>query len=369
MLKAIFSKRTLAVLLSVFLVFSLAACGSKDEKPAGTKTDDTTDKLLLLIPGNLGDKSFFDSAESGFKELKDTYGDKIELKITELGREDSAYLPAMEEATEEDWDIIISIGWQMIESIHEVAPKYPDKKFVICDTTVGYDEYDLGNVLSITYKANEGSYLAGIVGGSLTETNQLGFIGGEDTPLIKDFLVGYIEGVKLVNPEAVITDVYVGNYVDSARAKELANTQFDSGVDVGFQVAGGAGIGQIEAAAEHGKLVLGVDSDQALVLESTNPELAEVIPTSMLKNVGASLVKLYEDYKADNVEWGGILSLGLKENAVGLAKNKYYEQLVPAEVRTMVDEYEEKIASGEIKVQDAYSLSPEELQKFIDDAK
>jgi basic membrane protein A len=192
----------------------------------------------------------------------------------------------------------------------------------------------------------------------------IGFLGGTDSPVINDFLVGYIEGAKYVTDDIRVVISYVGNFSDTPKGKDLALAQYQNqGVDIGFNVAGLAGLGQIDAAVETDNYAIGVDSDQAMIMGEPQ---ANYIPTSVLKNVGASLLRGIEMHMNGEVPYGQAESLGLSENGVGLAKNEYYEQIVPEDIRAELSELETMIANGEIEVDTAFGKTNEEIQTIKD---
>lgn len=187
---------------------ALALAGSTAMGSFATTAAQAQDKILLIINGALGDKSFFDSAANGMKMIKDKYGDDVETKILEIGDDPTKWEPVFLDASEQDWDLIIGGTYQMSETVGSVAQQYPDKKYVLYDASVPYEEGGYDNVYSIQYKQNEGSYLGGMLAASLLKDgklgesdNKLGFLGGMDIPVINDFLVGYISGVQAIDPE------------------------------------------------------------------------------------------------------------------------------------------------------------------------
>jgi len=157
-------KRTLSLLIVLMMVltFGLTGCGGGDtdtEEPSGDQAEAL--KIVLLLNGTLGDKSFFDSADNGLKMVQEKYGDSVETKTIEMTYDETKWQPTLQDISDEDWDIIIVGTWQMQEMLQEIAPMYPEKKYIIFDTSVDYENFDLGNVYSINYKQNEGSFLAG----------------------------------------------------------------------------------------------------------------------------------------------------------------------------------------------------------------
>lgn len=361
-------KKFLSIILVFTMMFTLAACGAEEaENGAGGETDEPL-RVALLISGTLGDKSFFDSANRGLELAKEKYGDDIEYKTVEMTNDETKWLPTLYDYSDEGtWDIIITGTWSMIEPLSEVAPKYPDQKYFMFDEELDYSAGEFDNVYSILYKQNEASFLAGALGARLSESNKLGFLGGTDSPVVNDFLVGYIEGAKYVEEDSSVVVSYVGNFSDTPKGKDLALIQYEqNGVDVGFNVAGGAGLGQIDAATQLDKFAIGVDSDQALELGEPS---ANHIPTSVLKNIDNSIVRAIGLAYDGKLPYGESENLGIAEGGIGLAKNEYYEKLVSEEIRKEIEEIEEKILNGEIEVSTAMGKSNEEIKAIRDSAK
>ena len=147
--------------------------------------------------------------------------------------------------------------------------------------------------------------------------------------------------------------------------KEIATSLYNSGVDVMFSVAGAAGLGIFQSAVEQDKLAVGVDSDQYLTYSnSESPELAEVIMTSMVKNIGGSLITVFDEINEGTAEWGTLRVLGIADGGVALADNENYQKLVPEDIRNTISEYEEKVKAGEITVPSYYDY--EDDQEFRD---
>ena len=332
-------------------------------------------KVTLLATGSFGDKAFNDSAQAGMKKIESEMGDQVEVEMIEMGSDKTKFEGSMLDAAESDADIIITGLWDMKEITEQVAQEFPEKKFIIFDTDVDYTLGDLSNVYSMSYKQNEGAFLAGVLAASVTSSDMefanedavIGFVGAKDTAaVINDSAVGYIEGAQFVNPDIKVLVSYVGSYVDSATAKELALTQYSSGADCVFVAAGPASVGVIEAGAESQKYVIGVDSDQALAYEGKDE--ANYIISSAIKGVGDSLFSSIERAQAGELPYGEHETLGLAEGAVGLADNEIYNTVVPEDVRTAVDGAKEKLLAGEVTVDTAYGMDEETLKGIINGA-
>lgn len=377
-------KKSISIILALLLVLSLAlvGCGGKTEpvsennEQAGESTEQQEDilKVALLINGSLGDKSFFDSADNGMKMLKEKYGDKVETKTIEMGKDLTKWEPTLQDVSEQDWDIIIVGTWQMSEPLSNVAPQYPDKKYIIFDTNVDYSSGDFPNVYSVLYKQNEVAFLAGSLAARVTtsdmplanEQKLIGFLGGVDVPVVNDFLVGYVEGAQYIDKDVKVAISYVGAFSDSAKAKEMSLAQYNQGADIAFNVAGQGGLGQIDAAKETNNYVIGVDSDQAHLFKDSDMDKAKLITTSALKRVDNSIVRAIEMYKEGTLKFGEAEITGFKEDCVGLAENEIYTEVVPEEIRKELSEIKEKLINGDIKVKTAMGMSTDELNQIRD---
>lgn len=358
-------RKLLALACAAVMVFSLVACSGNNDKPAA---GGDTVRVALLLNGTLGDKSFNDSAANGMAMVEEKL-EGIETKVIEMTADDTKWEPAVLDAADEGYDIIISGTWQMQDIIAKIAPEYPDIKFILYDAALDNEDGKYDNVYSIEYKQNDGSFLAGVLAASMSETGKIGFVGGMDNTVIYDFLVGYIHGAQTVNPDIKVSSAFVGNFTDSARAKELATNQYNMGCDIIFSCASNAGDGNMQAAKSLGKLVIGVDSDQAMLYKENDEEMANLIPTSVLKCVDMSLYQAIEANQKGELAWGTKVAVGIPEECVGLAENEIYSALVPAETQELVKTYTDKIQAGEIEVKSSFAMENDELLAYVDAAK
>lgn len=351
-------KKFISVILASVMVVAMATGCSSSDKPAedAEKGEETkVYNVCNLVNGNLGDKSFFDSAQSGLQKLQDD--GRITSTTIEMGAttEDQAkWQSYLEEVSASgEYDIIVCGTYQMPDYLKNVAEAYPDQKYIIYDDTT----YTLPNVLNLSYKQNDLGYLVGVFAGSVTsdtsidkinEDAVIGFVGGVDSPVINDFLYGYILGAQSVNADVKVDTRYVNNYIDPAKGKELAESMInDNKCDVVWGVAGNAGNGAAEAAQETGKAYfIGVDSDQELTFSD---ELAAITLTSGLKNVGQSLVWVFDELDAGNEHWGEHVTLGINEGGVGIVTDKNFATM-PQEVQDAVNKAIEDISAGKVEI-------------------
>ena len=341
-----------------------SAADAKEAEASSTEAP----SVAILLNGTLGDKAFFDSAAAGGKLMEEQLGSNV--KVVEMTYDETKWLPTLIDFSEDDaYDIIITGTWQMSEKLQEVASQYPDKKYILYDSTVDYDAGDVDNVYSIEYKQNECSYLAGALAALTTKTGTIGFVGGMENAVIDDFMVGYIQGAVDTNPDIKVLTAFVGNFNDNARAKELTLAQINQNADVVYQAASTAGLGVIDACLEKGIWCIGVDSDQAASFMDTDPAKADVILTSALKRVDESIFQAVEKDAKGELTYGQRVVMGLAEQSVGLAKNDIYKKNVSEENQKKIDELEAKIIDGSIKVDTAFGKTTDEIQAIKDSVK
>lgn len=356
-------KKILVVLLAIMM---LVGCSTGTDKPKDEDKDQPL-KVALLV-GSLGDMSFNDSAAAGVNKAKAELKN-VEVKIIEYGTAADKFEATFVDTADAGYDMILS-GSTMQEYVQKYAPEYKDSTFVIFDSQVDYTKGDLSNVYSIVYKANEASFLGGYLAAATSDTGVIGFLGGTDQPIISDFLVGFIQGAKEANPNIKVATSYVGSWSDSAKGKELSFAMYNQNASLVFNVAGGSGVGAIEAGVERKKAVLGVDSDQAMKYKGLgNESYASVIVSSVLKNVGDSLYRAIDLKLKGELKVGATETLGIKEGGVGLADNEYYQNAVSAEIRAKIAELEGKVTGGQIVVDTAYGMTTDQVNTIRESVK
>lgn len=356
-------KKLIALMLALVLAVAAFGCNNAPANDDGNDNKDGNGdvyNVVSLVNGNLGDKSFFDSAEAGLKALQDA--GRITYKTIEMGGTDEdqpKWLETLYEVAESgEYDLIICGTYQMPEYLKEVATKYPDQKFLIYDDTTHVGEN--ANVVNFSYKQNDMGYLVGVFAAAMTSETSVaninaekvvGFVGGMDSPVINDFLYGFLQGVQDTDPEVKVDTRYVNSYVDSPAAKELALSMInDNACDIIWGVAGLSGNGAAEACSETGKSwFIGVDSDQEITLPETQ---RAITLTSGLKNIGQSLIWFFDKWDAGEAEalFGTQVNLGLNEGGVGIVTDKNFKNVAPQAVQDAVLAAQEKVANGEITV-------------------
>ena len=321
-------------------------------------------KAALLIPGSLGDKSFFDASYQAVGLLEEEYG--MDVDYVECGTDASKYYPAYVDLCQGGYDLILTVSSNGDGALIQIAEEYPDQKFISLDGEL--DDIP-SNVYIIAPKNNEMSYLAGAVAALKAQElgdKTIGFVGGMDIPGINEFLVGYIEGAQQIMPDIQVQSSYVGSFTDTAKGKENGLLLYNSGISVVFTAAGQSGIGVLDAAVQTGNYVIGVDSDQAEALKDSQPEMANVVITSAIKNIPENALHIVQKAMDGEVNYGKKEYYGLKEGAVGLAENEFYQKLMSEEDRQTISDLKEKVMNGEVELTETMGLSTEELSEIRD---
>ncbi|MDR0552299.1 MAG: BMP family ABC transporter substrate-binding protein [Spirochaetaceae bacterium] len=348
------------ILSAVLITAAFSACQKKEQAKAAGGGDLT---VALLINGSLGDKSFQDSANNGMALVKNELG--LKTRAVEMGYDESKWEPALRDLCDEGYGIVVCGTWQMTDIVERIAKDYPNQKIIMYDTSVNYADGANKNVYSMEYKQNEGSYLAGVLAAAMSKSGIVGFVGGTNIPVINDFLVGYIQGAKAEKPDVKVIPSYVGNFEDTAKAKELAFAQYNIGADVIFSVAARAGNGAIEAAKDRGRYAIGVDNDQGMFFQSSDPAMAQRIISSVLKRVDQSILLAVSRAKEGTLPWGTREVLGINEDCIGLADNSIYQAEVPAAIREKIGGLTEQIKGGQIKIDTAFGMDTAALNAYI----
>jgi basic membrane protein A len=240
--------------------------------------------------------------------------------------------------------IVLGVGFAQADAISKVAADNPDVQFSIID--VGW--LDAPNLRQYVFKEHEGSFLVGVAAAKSSQTGKVGFVGGQDIGLISRFACGYVGGVKSILPNAEVYENMTGStpaaWNDPARGAELTRSQIDRGADVVYHAAGGTGVGVIQAAADAGKLAIGVDSNQ-------NGLAPGSVLTSMLKRVDVAAYETFMDAK-NNAFTSGVQVLGVAEGGVDWALDDNNKSLITADIKSAIEKAKDGILSGDIVVHD-----------------
>lgn len=333
--------------------------------------------IMYVAPGSLGDLSMCDNVMRACEQYVEENGGSI--NTFECANDTSLYEPSMLDCCGAgEYDLIITGNYNLVDAVNIAAEQYPDQKILVYDAEVSYEDGKNQNIISYQAKQNECAFLAGALSALVTSSDEVelanadkkvGFVGGGENTAIQDFMVGFIEGVNYVDSSIEVMYSFVGNWTDTALAKELALTQFQQGADVVFAVCGTAGLGVMEAARESNAYAIACDSDLATQLKDTNPETAEHIITSAVKDFQTLTYKMLNEVGDGTAEWGTHIMNDYANGGVILIDNEYYQSIVPESVQTEYQAVLEKLAAGEIEIGTAIGATPEEIDAFKEAAK
>ncbi|MDO3411913.1 BMP family ABC transporter substrate-binding protein [Saccharibacillus sp. CPCC 101409] len=326
--------RTMKNILPALSILLLAACGSQTGSSA--KAAEPLEVGVVLSDVGLGDQSYSDAAFRGLVKARDEDG--ILFDYREIAQTDT-YDEAFKQLVLQDNDLIIGLGYMVKDSLEAAAKTYPDRQFLIVD-----DTSDLSNVSSITFKEEEGSFLAGAAAAMSSKTGHIGFLGGVESDLLKKFEMGYEQGAQSIDPQIQLKAVYAGDFGKAELGASLAASMMQSdNVDVVYAAAGLTGIGALQEAQKLGKYAIGVDTDQFFIAE-------KAVITSMVKNVDTAIFTAVQTFEQSGGKFPEKnMVFGLKEDGVGLA---------PIHVVDLTDQQQKRLEelrggliSGEIKIE------------------
>lgn len=345
----------------IFMVaFSCFANGGKETAPVG-KSD--AKKAVFLVNGNLGDKGFYDLCAEGMYQLRDKYG--YEVKIIEMGRDETAYEGYYRDVSEQDWDVILSSTWSIKEIYEEVAADYPDNKYIYLDGA-----NSLPNEMGISYLSNETGFMAGLLAAMMLDVNDplidkgnrtLGFIGSMDTANINDFLVGYIDGIKLIDPTIKLLCAYVGSFENVATCLEMTTQLYNQGAQIVYTPTSQSQLGAVTASMNCKKYMITCDTDVYTQLVESNPEMVKYLLSSSMKKADASIITAVTGLFDGTRKLGESYTLGLSTGTVGLADNANFRALVPADIHARLDQYAKDRMAGKIDIHSAYEMTQDEV--------
>jgi basic membrane protein A and related proteins len=341
-------KRSLAAILMAAFVLILgvvaAGCGDDDDDgggggaTAGQSEEKPAIKVGLVTDiGGLNDRSFNQLANEGLERAKSELGVEGQVVTSESNAD---YVPNLSRLAQQQYDLVIGVGFLMADAVNTVAKKFPNTNFAIIDFSQSQLKDKPTNVRGLLFKENEAGYLVGYLAALYVKEKGgdqvISSVGGQKIPPVDAYIAGYQAGAKEVTADIKTLNGYSQDFVDQAKCKEIALNQIAEGAQVVFQVAGQCGLGALDAAKEKGVLGIGVDADQGY--------LGEHILSSAQKKVD---VAVFETAKA--VQDGGFAGgedqiFDLKSDGVALGKlNADGEPFAD-----QVEEVKQQIIDGEI---------------------
>jgi basic membrane protein A len=321
----------LCIAAAVFAV-SLGGCARRHVHP---RPGQLTLGMVTDV-GGLGDKSFNDSAYNGLVRSRadlDAYIKVLQSKSA------ADYQPNLTVLSEARFNMVYAIGFLMGDDLQQVARQFPQQQFTIIDDVVPEP-----NIVSVTFKEEDGSFLAGALAAMVSKTHHIAFIGGMDIPLIRKFEAGYAAGAREVDASVRVDVKYAGSFDDVATGKELANLLFNDGADIIYTAAGKVGLGAIDAARARptGDYIIGVDNNQDAVAPGK-------VLTSMVKHVDVAVFDAAKGIQSGHPLHGHVV-LGLKDGGISLTDFRYTRSAVTPQMQARLATLRDAIIAGKITV-------------------
>jgi basic membrane protein A and related proteins len=334
--------RALLLAMVAALMLGIAACGDDDDDGGGGGGDTAAEEQpaikagVVTDIGGLNDRSFNMLANRGIKQAQRELGAETRVLIS---KSNGDYVPNLTTLAQQQFDLIVPVGFLMADATNTVASKLPNANFAIVDYSATLLKDKPQNVQGLLFKEQEAGYLAGYLAGLWAKDNNakaVSTVGGQKIPPVDHYIAGFMAGAKKANPGIQTLNGYSQDFVDQAKCKEIALDQIAKGSKVVFQVAGGCGLGALDAAKEKGVQGIGVDADQAY--------LGDHVLTSALKNVDVAVFEAVKRAQEGNFKGGTDVIATVENGGVGLGKisaegEQYADQ---------VQEIEDQIAAGEI---------------------
>jgi basic membrane protein A len=332
-------KRLTAIALVTALALVAAGCGSKKSSSGSTTTTQAPSFKVGLSTdtGGLNDRSFNHLAYVGLQRAKTQLG--VDIRVV-TAASSSDYIPNLSALAKQGYNLVIGVGFTEIDAMKAVAKQYPKTHFAIVDVS-NADEGGLKNVEGLLFKEQEAGYLAGYAAGLAAKDRggkAVSSVGGQKQPPVDRYIAGFQAGAKAAFPGVQTLNGYSNDFEKLALCKEVALNQIADGSVVVFQVAGGCGLGALDAAKEKSVWGVGVDADQGY--------LGSYVLTSALKRVDTSVFDAIKDAKDGKFKGGQDAVYGLEVNGVGIGK---FSAKAPAGIADKVEQIKQQIADGKIE--------------------
>jgi len=327
----------------------------------GGSDDAETNVGMVYALGGIGDKAFNDMAHTGIQQAES----ELDISYSNTEPESQSQFETMQRqfasSTDPTYELVCCIGFAQTSALETNASEFSDQKFMLVDSVVESD-----NIASYVFREEEGSFQVGHLAGLLTtrefshdgsyndeektfstkpDSTTVGFIGGKENPLIKKFEAGFIAGAHHADENIEVLSAYAGSWNDPSTGKEIADSMYENGADVIYHAAGGTGSGLFKAAAERGRLAIGVDSDQSL-----SSAASHTIVASMVKHVDTAVFNATQNVVDEEFNGGEVTALGLEKDGVEAVIGTEYEGEIPSSITDALASSKDAINNGEIDV-------------------
>ncbi|HEX9496547.1 MAG TPA: BMP family ABC transporter substrate-binding protein [Candidatus Limnocylindria bacterium] len=347
-------KRLLAFsVLAATIVASCATTGTPGPSASGSAATGAHPKVGLVTDvGGLNDKSFNSLADKGRKDAAAQLF--VDTSVTE-SKQQADYVPNLTKYAQDKYDLVIGVGFLMQNAVWKVAKQFPNVKFAIIDGAPQDDAgatQNLPNVANLFFKEQEAGYLVGVIAATMAKNkvgaathNTVCSMGGLPIPPVDRFIAGYQDAVKTISPDTKILNGYSQDFVDQQKGKEVGLKHIAAGCDILFQVAGGSGLGYIDAAKNAKVYAIGVDADQSAVAPGT-------VITSALKKVDVAVFQTIRSIRLGTFK-AGDNSFNATNDGVGYGT---LDKVVPADAKAAADKALADIKSGKITPKDTVQV-------------
>jgi basic membrane protein A len=314
-------------------VAALAGCG-------GSSAPSSSKAFVVLVTdiNQLNDHGFNQLAYQGLKRAEKQLGIRGDVYQSASAQ---AYIPNLSTAARKNADLVVAVGFDQAAAVAKVAKEFPKTHFAIIDVSNGDLAGKPANVEGLIFREQEVGYLAGYLAGLQEKRdgkpNTIGSVGGEKQPPVDRYIAGYQAGARKADPTVKLLNAYSQDWVDQAKCKTAALNQISAGANIIFQVAGGCGLGVLDAAKERNVWGIGVDADQSY--------LGKQVLTSALKRVDTSVYSTIQQVLNNKFAGGTDAVFSLKNNGVGLGK---ISPQVPKTDVQKVQQIAKQIAAGKI---------------------
>lgn len=313
-------------LLLLLAIGTLSACANRDAAPKGVR-------VALITPGSIADAAWNSGAYRGLQAIRDSLG--LEVSHVEA-RTPAEQEEALRTYAAQGYALVFAHGYEFQQPAERVSGEYPKTYFVV---TSGARVQ--GNVSPMIFRLEEASYLAGMVGGALTKSNKLGFVGGVKLPPVVAAYQGWVNGARAVNPKVDTREVYLNNWDDAAAGKEAALALISQGVDVFHHNADAAALGVFAAAKERGALVFGANADQSALAP-------DQVPGSAVIDLPHAFLLVARELAAGSFA-PRVIAFGVKDEVVRYVPNPAFASRLPAGLEARVVAARDSIAEGTLK--------------------
>lgn len=377
-------KKALSLIMAALMVVAMfAGCGSsggsestqtktteaniQQEQPVEETVEEASgEKLeLVLLAMTLGDAGMNDAMYAGFERACAELN--VNGRYIEQGRDSAKYRALVLDACETADLVVASAGYGMVDELITAAQEYPEVKFLVLDCPTDQEGIeDLPNFCGAMCKQNELSFMAGTLAASMTETDRIGMVFGMEYPTLSDFIIGYIAGAQYINPDIKIALSASGSFSDQAAAKETTLAQAQLNVDVVYAVGASSSYGTLEACKEAGVYGIGCDADMAAQFIGKDDEQADAIISSAFKDWGYLIYHWVERIeKGEDIPWGSVEQYSLANDGCYLIENEIFEKQVPDDVKSLLEEIEQKLINGEIECPSYFTVEESVYQDMV----